>query len=88
MNKNQLNDLRKQIDELDKQMIALLAKRMSVVKEVGEYKKQNNIPPLDEKRWQEVLQSRIAIAEKLGLSGKLVSEIYEVIHRYALEMEK
>jgi len=76
--KNQLNDLRKQIDEIDTAIVNLLAKRMKVVEKVGKYKKENNLPPLDKKRWQEVIKTKKGFIKK----------IWEIIHEEALKIEK
>jgi chorismate mutase len=43
---NELENYRKNIDELDKNLIEILAKRFEIVKKVGEYKKENNINSL------------------------------------------
>lgn len=52
-----LNDLRKSIDEIDRELINLLEKRMNIAKEVGEYKKINDIPILNINRELDVLKS-------------------------------
>ena len=46
----ELNELRNQIDQIDKEMAVLFEKRMKIVKQIGEYKKENNLPILDKKR--------------------------------------
>ena len=38
-----LNELRKQIDEIDNSMCDLFARRMQVVTDIARYKKENNI---------------------------------------------
>ncbi|MFA6532502.1 MAG: chorismate mutase [Patescibacteria group bacterium] len=76
--KNQIDILRKQIDEIDKQIVNLLAKRMQVVEKVGKYKKENNLPPLDKRRWQEVIKTKKGFVKK----------IWEIIHEEALKIEK
>ena len=76
--KKQLDDLRKQIDEIDTAIVNLLAKRMKVVEKVGKYKKENNLPPLDKSRWQEVIKSKKGFVKK----------IYNIIHEEALKIEK
>lgn len=53
---NKLVELRKQIDEIDEEMAKLFVKRMKVVYEVGEYKRQNNLPILDSSREDIVLE--------------------------------
>lgn len=82
-----LGALRKQIDGLDKQIVELIAKRMDVVHQVGAYKKANNIPPLDESRWNAVLQEKIALAKSLGIDTSLVADIFNRIHEAALDVE-
>lgn len=86
--KKTLETLRKDIDAIDDEIIVLLAKRMDRVREVGKYKALRTIKPLDEKRWQSVLQSITAKAKKLHLSEELVKNIYKSIHKSALLLEE
>ena len=51
-----LNDYRKEIDEIDAQMIALFERRMDVVRKVGQYKQEHNLSVLQTGREQAVLQ--------------------------------
>ena len=46
----ELNELRKQIDKVDKQMAKLFEERMDIVKHIGNYKKEHNLPILDKER--------------------------------------
>lgn len=85
---NDLNKLRKQIDELDTRIIELLGQRMVTVKKVGYYKKLHNIPPLDSKRWNEVLESRVKLANEVGLGDRFIRSILNTIHNEALELEE
>lgn len=55
-----LNRLRNEIDEIDKEMLALFERRMDVAKQVGEYKKQNNLPVFVPEREEAVIKSRIS----------------------------
>jgi len=54
-----LEVLREEIDKVDKELTILLEKRMDLAKEVGEYKKANNIDILNSKREEEVLEKNI-----------------------------
>lgn len=56
---SELDDYRKTIDELDKKITELFEKRMDVVLKVGEYKKKNNLPVLDESREKEVIEKNL-----------------------------
>ncbi|MGB1121632.1 MAG: chorismate mutase, partial [Saprospiraceae bacterium] len=48
---SQLDELRHHIDEIDEQIIQLIAKRMNIAREIGEHKKDNNIAILQMSRW-------------------------------------
>jgi len=45
-----LDELRKEINTIDEQIMDLFKQRMSVSKKIGEFKKQNNLAILDSKR--------------------------------------
>ncbi len=85
---NELEQLRTIIDTADEHLLQALARRMNAVKKVGAYKKERGIAPLDPSRWHNVLESRIAKGQSLGLSRELIIEIYETIHHHALKIEK
>ena len=59
-----LNQLRQQIDEYDYELIELLAKRMSVCREIGEYKKEKAISIVQNKRYDEIMSSRVLRANR------------------------
>ena len=42
-----LDDYRVEIDEIDKELVGLIDKRMRVAEKIGRYKKENNLPVLD-----------------------------------------
>lgn len=51
-----LSSLRKEIDSIDKELVQLIEKRFNLVLQVGNFKKANNIPVLDENREELVLK--------------------------------
>jgi len=83
-----IDDWRKEIDIIDKNMLTLLSKRMIIVKEIGRIKKITGQNIRDEQRWGSVITSRLLHAKKLHLSEKAVKKIFEIIHTYALKIEK
>ena len=83
-----LTQFRNQIDSIDDQLIELLAKRFEVVKQVGAYKKEHHLPPLQPGRWQEVLEKRTQKAEEFALDSEFVVDVWNRIHEYALELEE
>jgi chorismate mutase len=84
---NILEGLRTEIDKLDGELIDLLAKRMRVVEEIGQYKKENNITILQLKRWQHIIEDRLAIGENLGLRRKFLLQLLELVHEASIQRQ-
>lgn len=82
-----LNECRQQIDQIDTQLIQILAQRMEVVKRIGEHKRRNKLQTLQPNQWQAILDSRKEIAQELELPSELVLDIFEVIHQMAIQTQ-
>ena len=54
------NELRKEIDQIDRQLVQLFEKRMKVSTEIAEYKLANNLPVLDAQREKMVINKDIS----------------------------
>ena len=50
-----LDEMREQIDRIDAEIMNAFQERMSLSAEIAKYKKENNLPVLDEKREKEKL---------------------------------
>ena len=55
-----LNEIRKEIDEIDAGIVDLYEKRMNLCKNVAKYKIENNIPILDSSRELVILEKNLA----------------------------
>lgn len=84
---SELDALRIRIDQLDAELLKLLARRMDYATDIGRYKKDHNLTPLDTERWQAVLNSWLGQAETLELPAEFVTKLYDLIHQYALQVE-
>lgn len=82
-----LTELRKQIDELDDQLVELLSKRMRVSREIGTFKKEHNMQVLQASRYSEILDGRIKQAEKFGIDGDCMQKILEAIHEESVRQQ-
>ena len=87
MTENKLENLRKEIDKIDSEIIQLLAKRFKVVKQIGVFKKENKLDVIDNRRFKKVLEKVANIAEKQGISKDFINDIYNIIHAYSCELE-
>jgi len=79
--------LRSQIDELDDQLLELLAKRMCISHEIGVYKKEHDMIILQTERYDDILKKRISQAEKLDMDGKFMKKIMEAIHEESVRKQ-
>lgn len=70
-----LNEVRNEINQLDKEIVLLLEKRFNAVLNVAMYKKINNMPILDEDREKAVIEKC-----KGYLSGKKYEDYLENIY--------
>lgn len=82
-----IRQLRSQIDEIDNQLMDLLAKRMRVCREIGTYKKEHNMTVLQATRYNEILEKRGAQGSLIGLSPQSVARIFEEIHQESVRQQ-
>ena len=79
--------LRGQIDELDNQLMELLAKRMLVCREIGQYKKEHNMTILQTNRYNEILEKRGAQGALCGMAPDFVSKVFENIYEESVRQQ-
>ena len=84
---NKLDQLRAEIDKLDAVMIEVLSKRFAIVREIGNYKKDNNITILQQKRWDYLLNDRSSLAEREGVSIEFINHLLELIHEESIQIQ-
>jgi chorismate mutase len=82
-----LNNLRKEIDEVDDELLNLIAKRMNISEKIGDFKKQHNVAVLQMDRWKQVLEDHINKGVNLGLNDESVKEIFEIIHKDSIDRQ-
>lgn len=85
---NELELLRKQIDDIDNELCSLFEKRMKIAKIIGNYKKNNNIEVLDSNRESEIKElskKRLNDKELEGYYLELVDKLLELSKRYQKE---
>ncbi len=82
-----LEDLRKQIDRVDEQIVRLIAERMRTAQEIGQEKRQRGLPVEDLSREQEVLARVREIAEREKISVEGVEAIYRRIINLSKSVE-
>lgn len=82
-----LEELRTEIDKTDGQLLQILAKRMEIIDEIGEYKKENFITILQMKRWAGIIEDRLSIGTHLGLDKDFLRKLLTLIHRESIQRQ-
>ena len=84
---NGLSEMRKEIDIIDDQIMELLAKRMNISREIGEYKKAHNLTVRQSKRYGEILAKRCLQGKLSGISPEFINKIFESIHEESIRQQ-
>ncbi|MCD6084247.1 MAG: chorismate mutase [Desulfurococcales archaeon] len=74
-----LEELRKEIDELDEQILKLIARRKEVVKEIARIKKARDLPVVDVERERAHLKILKILGNELGLEPDEVELVFKVL---------
>ncbi len=78
-----LEELRKIIDKLNAEIIGLFSERLKVTKQIAQVKKQNSLPVHDPLREEQQLNTLRDLAQKNGLSPKIIEEIFNLFVDYS-----
>jgi monofunctional chorismate mutase len=83
-----LEQYREEIDEIDKKLVELFEKRMATVLKVGAYKRENNLPILDEDRESIVIEKNITRLKNKAFKDALESFFIHLMNLSKKEQEK
>ena len=82
-----LNELRSQIDKIDDELLDLLVRRMRVSRDIGQYKKEHNMPILQTQRYEELLDRRAGQAVQLGMAREFMRSVLQAIHEESVRQQ-
>jgi len=82
-----LSELRREIDEMDERLLDILSKRMAISREIGRYKKENNIPVLQPLRYDRLVTRRVSQAAELMVDEEFIKLILEAIHEESVRQQ-
>ncbi len=83
-----MKPFRRRIDALDDQIIDLLIERTGIIREVGHFKFENDIPAVLQDRVIEVRERAAERAAAKGLDADLVRQLYTIIIGYSCDLEE
>lgn len=79
---------RSQIDQIDVRILEILAERMDVVRQIGAHKKENGMTLLQITRWNDIYENQLRNGLSLGLSEKMIQDLYKLIHLESLQTQE
>ena len=76
--------IRQQIDELDLEVLKLIAARMKLSEEIGRHKKNHDVSILQIQRWNDILERAIEYGKQKGLSERFIHHYLSAVHQESI----
>lgn len=76
-----LDQIRKDIDQIDQELVALLEKRMVCVGQIVEYKEQQGLPVLDQGRENKVLEKVASLVDDEQYRSTIQAQFRDLMAR-------
>ena len=85
--RDSISEYRLHIDSLDSRIIELLAERMDVAREIGEYKLKHDMAIVQHDRYNEMLLAVENRAAMMGLEKEFIHQIFRTIHEESVRQQ-
>ena len=82
-----LTQLRRQIDQLDNELLDILARRMNVSREIGAYKLSHKMPIVQSTRFGDIMAKRANAANAMGMSEEFMQSVFSAIHEESVRVQ-
>lgn len=84
----ELDQLREKINHIDDELLNLLNNRMQVARDIGLFKKNNNLTILQKSRWNEILEKGFEYAKGHGLSEAFIKSYLRSVHDESITQQE
>lgn len=84
----ELEKMRSMTAALDDRIFFLLAERMKISEDVGQFKRANNITILQQEHWTKIIANRLNTSDDNGLSAKFIRQIMDAIHQESIRHQE
>lgn len=82
-----IDDIRKEFEAIDKQILQLLAKRCQLSKVISGLKIKSGIDIIQPEVWQHQMQQRMKENELLGIDEVFLQKIFSIIHEESVRIQ-
>lgn len=84
---NILHKIRLDVDEIDAELLQILARRMEKIEEIGRIKMDQNITILQIDRLRQMIKTRLKSAKELGLDNGFVLKMLQLVHKESIQVQ-
>lgn len=84
----ELDQWRQKINTIDEHILRLLSERQQVSGRIGDYKHERHLCILQPERYRQLMRSRIALGQDLGLNREFVHDLYSRIHEESVRLQQ
>jgi len=85
---SRMENCRSVIDEIDEEVISLIARRMLLVREIGAIKKDKNVAVLQPERFRALREALLRRGEKNELSPEFIALFLEAVHQESINQQE
>lgn len=85
--KENIDQLRAQIDIIDENILSILNTRMGISRSIGKYKREHNIAIIQTSRWDSILSQMVEKGKAYGLSEAFVTALFNTIHEESVQAQ-
>jgi len=79
--------LRKEIDDLDTELVQLLKNRQDKIEEIARLKIEENLAIYQKERWLDILQRAIDNAKENNVNRKFIEQLFRLMHQESLKIQ-
>lgn len=83
-----LQELREEIDSIDRLLLAALKTRFKIVIKIAGLKNKIGLPFYQKKRWEAILEDRVVRGQKMNLSPGFTRALLKLIHKESIRLQK
>jgi chorismate mutase len=85
---SELNELRMQLQQIDEQLIRLLAQRQRISRQIGRVKHALNLDIEQTHVWKQQQQQRRYLATELNVDQSLITSVFDEIHAFSKAVQQ
>jgi len=82
-----LMELRREVDQLDHDLLTLLSQRLQLSHRLGEIKKEFDLPILQPRRWEQILNTRTSAGRAMGLDASFLIKWLQIMHQESIRRQ-